>query len=73
MSPLKTAEKKIAKEYHQIKSLAINAEFLKETELPFDVAGGIKFENQAQFDPVKYVYGLAKSIIKNAIWRPSGI
>ena len=55
-------EKKIAKEYHQIKSLAINAEFLKETELPFDVAGGIKFENQATFNPLKFISAISKDL-----------
>ena len=25
--------------------------------LPFEIAGGIKLENQAQFHPLKYIYG----------------
>ena len=30
--------------------------------MPFNIAGGIKLENQAQFHPVKYMYGLAETI-----------
>ncbi|MBR3324857.1 MAG: FAD-dependent oxidoreductase [Clostridia bacterium] len=40
------------------------AEFVKETELPFKIAAGIKLENQAQFHPRKYMFGLVKAIEK---------
>ena len=33
--------------------------------MPFTIAGGIKTENQAQFHPRKYIYGLVKAIEKN--------
>ena len=37
----------------------INAHFTKETELPFEVAGAVCFENQAQFDADSFVEELA--------------
>ena len=55
----------IKQEIEYAKKLDIPAEFASEIDLPIEIYGAIKFENQAQFDPVKYVYGLAKSIIKN--------
>ena len=55
----------IKQEIEYAKKLDIPAELVSEIDLPIDIYGAIKFENQAQFDPVKYVYGLAKSIIKN--------
>lgn len=36
------------------------ASFTTATDLPFDVAGAIKVENQAQFHPRKYCLGLAR-------------
>lgn len=55
----------IKEEVEYTKKLNIPSEFASKIDLPIDIYGAIKFENQAQFDPVKYVYGLAKSIIKN--------
>ena len=55
----------IKQELEYTKKLGIASEFVTKLDLPIDIYGAIKFENQAQFDPVKYVYGLTKSIIKN--------
>ena len=38
------------------------ATFTTETDLPFDVLGAVRFENQAMFHPRKYCIGLAASI-----------
>ena len=35
--------------------LGIHAEFTTETELPFEVKGAVRFENQAQFSPLEFV------------------
>lgn len=40
------------------------AKFVKESELPFKITAGIKLENQAQFHPRKYMFGLVKAIEK---------
>lgn len=35
------------------------AEFVEETRLPFEIKGAVKFENQAQFHPLKFMAGIA--------------
>lgn len=55
----------IKEEIEYTKKLGINSEFVSKIELPLDIYGAIKFEEQAQFDPVKYTYGLANCVIKN--------
>lgn len=55
----------IKEEIEYTKKLNIPSEFVSKIDLPLDIYGAIKFENQAQFDPVKYTYGLADCIIKN--------
>ena len=56
---------KIKLENEAVNSLGFNSEFVTSTPLPFDVLGAIKFTNQAEFNPIKYAYGLADAIIKN--------
>ena len=41
------------------------AQFVKNSDLPFDIVGAIRIENQAQFHPRKYMYGLSHAIQKN--------
>ena len=41
------------------------ATFINKCDLPFEIEGGIKIENQAQFHPRKYMYGLVDAIKKN--------
>jgi len=45
--------------------LGLPAFFTQETKLPFPVNGVAGFHNQAQFHPIKYLYGLAKSVFGN--------
>lgn len=52
--------KKIDKELSALKLLGIKAEFSKAKALPFDVAGAIRIKNQAQFDPLKFLYSIAR-------------
>lgn len=42
--------------------LGLPASFVETTPLPFPVQGAIRFENQAQFHPVKYLQALARGI-----------
>lgn len=42
--------------------LGLPAEFVRTTPLPFDVAGAVKFTNQAHFSAQKYIEALAKEI-----------
>lgn len=56
---------KIKKEVDVLNSLGFPANFVTKVGLPFEIAGGIQFPNQAQFNPIKYIYGLCNSIQKN--------
>ncbi len=55
-------EEKLKKEYEAIKSLGIDATYEKEIKLPFDTVGGIKFENQAEFNPLRFLRAIAKDL-----------
>lgn len=56
---------KIKKEVDCVNALGFPANFVTKTGLPFEIAGGIQFKNQAQFNPIKYVNGLCDCIITN--------
>lgn len=56
---------KIKKEVDAVNSLGFDAEFVTKTELPLKILGAIKFNNQAQFHPRKYMLGLCDCILKN--------
>lgn len=53
---------KIEEEVNAVNKLGFDAEFTKNTELPFKVAGAIKFKNQAQFNPLKFLAEIAKGL-----------
>ncbi len=58
--------KDIKKEVSAVESLGFqNCEFVTKTGLPFDIKGAICFKHQAQFNPLKYLCGLCKSITSN--------
>ena len=48
----------IRDEVEAAKRLGLPASFVTETELPFRIEGAVRFTNQAQFDPRKYLLGL---------------
>lgn len=56
---------KIKHEVLAVNSLGFNAEMVNNIPLPTKILAAIKFPNQAQFNPLKYVRGLCKSIINN--------
>jgi glycine/D-amino acid oxidase-like deaminating enzyme/nitrite reductase/ring-hydroxylating ferredoxin subunit len=45
-----------------MRRLGLPASFVTETPLPYEVAGAVKLENQAQFHPRKYLLALAETI-----------
>lgn len=47
--------KSLEKEYIVVKKLGIDAELVDEVNLPFKVKGALKFKNQAQFNPLKFL------------------
>ena len=42
-------------------ALGLPASYTQETELPFDVAAAVRFEDQAEFHPFRYVAGLVEA------------
>lgn len=56
---------KIKKEVEAVNSLGFPAKFVTDVELPFRTLGAIKFPNQAQFNPCKYINGIVKSMEQN--------
>ena len=56
---------KIKLENNTVNSLGLNSEFVTSSPLPFKISGAIKFPNQAQFNPIKYAYGIANKIKEN--------
>lgn len=55
-------DKKIIKEYEAAMKLGIECEVVDEIELPFKIIKAIKFKNQAQFNPVKFLNFIAKDL-----------
>lgn len=53
---------KIEKELNVMQKIGCKASFCKKTELPFDIAGAIKVQNQAHFHPLKFIYTIAKDL-----------
>ena len=54
----KSNVQKIVDEVSAVTSLGLKAEYVTECPLPFNIAAGIKFPNQAQFHPRKYLLNL---------------
>lgn len=53
---------RLRQEAEAARELGLPAEFVDDVPLPFDTAGGVKFENQAQFHPLRYLRVLSDSI-----------
>lgn len=53
---------KIEKEVAALKRLGAKASFSEGRELPFSVAGAVCVKNQAQFNPLKFLYEIAKDL-----------
>ncbi len=57
-----TDRAKIEEEVDAVKSLRFSAEFVEHTNLPFKTKGSIKFCDQAQFHPLKFVAEITKDL-----------
>ena len=53
---------KIEKEYNAAISLDIDAELVDNIELPFEISKAIKFKNQANFNPIKFLNYIVKDL-----------
>lgn len=56
---------KIEEEADSLKYINIDAKKVEKSDLPFNIKSAIVFKNQAQFNPIKYIYGLVKYILDN--------
>ncbi|HHD2751778.1 TPA: FAD-dependent oxidoreductase [Clostridium perfringens] len=43
--------------------LGINVEFVEKANLPFEINGAVKFNNQAQFNPLKFLKDISKDLV----------
>lgn len=55
-------EEALKRETEAAAQLGIAAEFVRNIELPFDTAGAVRFANQAQFHPLKFIRALAENL-----------
>lgn len=53
---------KLEEEMAALESLKYKAEFLNHISLPLPIIGAIKFKNQAQFNPVKFINEISKKL-----------
>lgn len=56
------SRKNIESEINTLRKLGFNAEFADRLPLPFSVAGAVRFPNQAQFNPLKFLYEISKGL-----------
>ena len=52
----------LEQEAETARRLGLPASFTRECPLPFAVAGALRFDDQAQFNPCKYLLGLADAV-----------
>jgi glycine/D-amino acid oxidase-like deaminating enzyme/nitrite reductase/ring-hydroxylating ferredoxin subunit len=53
---------KLEKEAEVARGLGLPATLMSDCDLPFDVLAAVRFDDQAQFHPTRYVSGLARTI-----------
>ena len=58
-------EENSEEEIEALKTIGFDSEFISKNELPFKALAAIKFKNQAQFNIMKYLIGLANCIENN--------
>ncbi len=57
-----TDRKKMEKEVTALNRIGVKADFSDAHELPFKVAGAVRIKDQAQFNPLKFLYEIAKDL-----------
>ena len=53
----------LKEEAEAAKKLSIDAEFVQEANLPFKINGALKFNNQAQFNPLKFLKDISNELV----------
>ncbi len=54
--------REIENETWALNQVGVSARVTKNTTLPFSIAGAVRIENQAQFNPLKFLYALADDL-----------
>ena len=54
--------RKLEEEADALYKIGVNTRFSEKTELPFQIAGAIGLENQAQFHPLKFIAEISKGL-----------
>ena len=55
-------KEKIENEIRALEKLEYNAEFVSEIPFPFKISGAVKFQNQAQFNPLKFFSKISENL-----------
>ena len=55
-------KRKLEKELEALDKIGYDAEFCEHLPLPFDTTGGVKFPQQAQFNPLKFVSAISEGL-----------
>lgn len=58
---------KIIKETEAASALGIEATYLEEIPLPFSVKAAVRFDNQAQFHPLKFLIPLVRKLVNDGV------
>lgn len=45
-----------------LEKIGFHADYFENLPLPFDIAGAVRFKNQAQFNPLKFLYEISKGL-----------
>ncbi len=53
---------KIENEIKAYNKIGVNAEFITDTSLPFNIVGAVRLKNQGQLHPLKFLYKLSKNL-----------
>lgn len=53
---------KVENEINALNAIGFSAEFVQNLPLPFETKGAVRFRNQAQFHPLKFIAGIAKNL-----------
>ncbi len=52
----------IEREVAALDALGFSSAFVRDTALPFHIAGAIRFDDQAQFHPLRFIAGISKNL-----------
>lgn len=55
-------KEKIESEIKALQKLGYNTEFISQIPFPFKISGAVKFQNQAQFNPLKFISKISENL-----------